>query len=423
MMSGKIKSKLFQILPVSAAIIIGAQIKMNLFNSDFRISIGILAFSVALLLFGKYPVLPVTFLAAVGVSVSRALVDWLQIGTLILLPFLPEMIFYLVYGFFFYLYCQKHDYVLTPRSVPMLFVFDYLSNLTELILRSTVSPFTWGAQLGILLVALCRSLTIWFVLFCLHHYKFSLLKAEHAERYQRLLLLISRLNGEVVLMQKNKQMLEETMNTSYKLYHEMQDAQVDETLSRKALSVAKDVHEIKKEYALILRGISEAMDLNLNDEGMHLSDILQILKNSLTGSLSEGQQLHFDIQMEENLYTGKHYFLMSVLRNLLNNAVEAAQGADVHLLFTQTSQPDAYLLQVADDGPGILPEDLEQIFQPGFSTKINYETGEISRGLGLNLVQDLVEHQWNGTISVSSRPGNTVFTIRIPKDAWKDGAI
>lgn len=421
-LSQETAAKLRQILPIGAAIIIGAQINMNLFNSDFKISIGIIVFSVVLILFGKYPVLPVTVFAAAGVLASRVLVHWLQFATLNIIIFLPEMVFYLVYGFLFFLYCRKTDFALTTQSLPALFLFDYLSNLVELILRPSVEPFIWSAQLGIILVALSRSLTIWFILSCLRHYKFALLKAEHAERYQRLLLLISRLNGEVVLMQKNKQMIEETMNISYKLFHEMQDAQVDETLSRKALSVAKDVHEIKKEYALILRGLSEAMDLNLNDEGMYLTDILQILKNSLTAALPEGKNLYFDIQLQENLYTEKHYFLMSVLRNLLNNAVEAAQASEIHLRITQSAADTDYLFQIADDGPGIHPDDMDQIFSPGFSTKINYETGEINRGLGLNLVQDLIENQWHGTITVASCPGNTIFTIRIPKNEWKGEA-
>ena len=45
---------------------------------------------------------------------------------------------------------------------------------------------------------------------------------------------------------------------------------------------------------------------------------------------------------------------------------------------------------------------------------INFQTGEVSRGLGLNLVQDLVEGELHGTIGLTSIPGRTVFTICIP---------
>ena len=53
---------------------------------------------------------------------------------------------------------------------------------------------------------------------------------------------------------------------------------------------------------------------------------------------------------------------------------------------------------------------------PGFSTKINYETGQVSRGLGLSLVKDIVESELGGSISVTSEDGCTDFTIRIPKE-------
>lgn len=421
-MSDKSISKRQQILLISIAVIIGAQLNMNLFISDFKISIGILMFPVALVLSGKYPVLPVTFLSGAGVFISRVLVYWFRNDRLMIQGYFPELIFYLVYGICFYFYCRRKNYELASSSCLILFCFDYLSNLTELILRLHTGAFIAKTQLGIVLVAFSRSLIIWCILTCLHYYKFSLLKREHAQRYQRLLLLISKLNGEVVWMKKNTRLIEETMNTSYQLFHQLEELQVDTALTRTALNVAKDIHEIKKEYMLILRGLSDALELNLNDEGMYLADILQVLKAGLSSLLPEGKHLELDIQLQENLYTEKHYFLMSVLRNLFNNALEASQNSTIYIQFIQSETQEDYQFHIIDNGPGIPAEDMEQIFSPGFSTKINYETGEINRGLGLNLVQDLIENQWHGTINVSSRPGNTDFFIQIPKEFWK-GAI
>ena len=402
-----------QILLIGIFIIIGAQINMNLFIDNFRISIGTLIFPITFVMFGKYPVLPVTFISAVGVLTSRVLSEWLRYDQIQFYSFFPEMIFYLVYGTLFYIYSHKKE-TLSPDCAAVLFIFDYISNLTELLVRLGAGAFNIKSQFGILLVAFSRSLIIYGILFCLHHYKFSLLRREHALRYQRLLLLISKLNGEVVWMKKNTGLIEETMNTSYQLYRELEENGTDETLSRKALGVAKDIHEIKKEYLLILRGLSEALDLNLKDEGMYLTDILTVLKQSLTTESSD-KKADISFQIQENLYTENHYFLMSVFRNLLTNAIEASEKDNPQIHVIQSTDADSYLFDVTDDGPGILPEDLEQIFSPGFSTKINFTTGEISRGLGLNLVQDLIKNQWNGEIQVSSVPGCTTFHIRIPK--------
>ena len=243
-----------QILLIGIFIIIGAQINMNLFIDNFRISIGTLIFPITFVMFGKYPVLPVTFISAVGVLTSRVLSEWLRYDQIQFYSFFPEMIFYLVYGTLFYIYSHKKE-TLSPDCAAVLFIFDYISNLTELLVRLGAGAFNIKSQFGILLVAFSRSLIIYGILFCLHHYKFSLLRREHALRYQRLLLLISKLNGEVVWMKKNTGLIEETMNTSYQLYRELEENGTDETLSRKALGVAKDIHEIKKEYLLILRGL------------------------------------------------------------------------------------------------------------------------------------------------------------------------
>ncbi|WP_246597448.1 sensor histidine kinase [Faecalicatena faecalis] len=403
-------------------IVLAAQVNMNLFISNFKISTGIIMFSVLLLLAGKYPVIPVTLFSAAGVYASRIAVDWFRQGTIgsSAVDNFPEMVFYLTYGVLFFLYCLKHNYDWGDFHIPVFFFFDYAANLVELALRLGAGAFTWKHQLSILLVAVLRTASIWCIYLVLRYYKFSLLRREHAQRYQRLLLLISKLNGEVLWMKKNTRLIEDTMNTSYHLYQEMQKERPDSELSRQALSVAKDIHEIKKEYLLILRGLSEALDLNLDDEGMHLKDIFTVLENSLnTAPTPGGRTLCLDLSLEEDLYTEDHYFLMSIFRNLITNAMEAAEHEIVHVRITQRLDDSHWLFTVTDDGPGILKEDLEDIFQPGFSTKINYDTGEINRGLGLNLVQDIIKNQWNGQISVSSHPGETVFSIQIPKSQLK----
>ena len=293
---------------------------------------------------------------------------------------------------------------------------DYLANLSELLCRLQLGAFVPSLQINILLVALIRTVIIWAVCTGLSQYRFLLISTEHAHRYQRLILLISKLNSEVIWMHKNTAMIEDTMAKSYQLFSRMQEENVDPALSHCALNVAKDIHEVKKEYLMILRGISEALELNLRDGDMSLSDILTVLHNSLVLLCNEKNiKLDFHSHVQTNFKTDKHYFLLSVFRNLFTNAVEANLDGSITLIFSQKETETDYLFEIFDNGPGIPEENLDQIFNPGFSTKINFHTGEISRGLGLNLVEDVVKNQFRGTIRVESRPGNTVFLITIPK--------
>ena len=66
--------------------------------------------------------------------------------------------------------------------------------------------------------------------------------------------------------------------------------------------------------------------------------------------------------------------------------------------------------------------DRSQIFTPGFSSKINYATGEVNRGLGLAIVRELAEDRLKGSVTVACRDGGTVFTVRIPKTQLEETA-
>ena len=84
-------SRYTHILLVSAAVIIGAQISISLFESDFRVSIGIFGIFMSLILFGKYPILPVTVISALCVFFSRTLMHWLRFGSWNPQNYFPEM--------------------------------------------------------------------------------------------------------------------------------------------------------------------------------------------------------------------------------------------------------------------------------------------------------------------------------------------
>lgn len=408
-----------QILTFSIFIILLAQINLDIFASNFRVSMGVMLLPVLIFLYQKIAILPVTLLAGVGVYLSRVLLQALRhpFTPQLWMDFFPELIFYLIYGGLFYLYFRYRDYKLPHDNCYIaLFFMDYLANLSELLCRLQLGTFVPSLQINILLVALIRTVIIWAVCTGLSQYKFLLISTEHAHRYQRLILLISKLNSEVIWMHKNTAMIEDTMAKSYRLFSRMQEENVDPALSQCALNVAKDIHEVKKEYLMILRGISEALDLNLRDGDMSLSDILTVLHNSLILLCSEKNiKLDFHSHIQTNFKTDKHYFLLSIFRNLFTNAVEASQSGSVLLQFSQQETDTDHLFEISDNGPGIPEENLEHIFAPGFSTKINFSTGEISRGLGLNLVEDAVKNQFHGSIRVESRPGKTTFFIAIPK--------
>jgi signal transduction histidine kinase len=102
--------------------------------------------------------------------------------------------------------------------------------------------------------------------------------------------------------------------------------------------------------------------------------------------------------------------LHQVWTNLIDNAIDAMAPGGGGTLRVRTSRDGAYaVVEISDSGPGVPPEAQARIFEPFFTTK---EVGH-GTGLGLEIVQRIVVHH-KGTVTVTSRPGDTRFTVRLP---------
>ncbi|GAA1409895.1 histidine kinase [Glutamicibacter uratoxydans] len=104
--------------------------------------------------------------------------------------------------------------------------------------------------------------------------------------------------------------------------------------------------------------------------------------------------------------------LVTIVGNLLDNALDVSVGTAEATVWVEVSVLDNELMiLVADSGPGIEPEFLENLLRLGVSTK----EGVLPRGLGLALVQQAVL-RLGGTISVDNDAG-AIFTVSLPMAA------
>lgn len=96
-----------------------------------------------------------------------------------------------------------------------------------------------------------------------------------------------------------------------------------------------------------------------------------------------------------------------VLINLVNNAVDALQGTDSPQisLYAFVNDKNQRVIQVMDNGQGIEPEQIDQIFIPFFTTKEN------GSGIGLSLSRQIMRLH-KGNLSVQSVKGEgSIFTL------------
>ena len=75
-----------------------------------------------------------------------------------------------------------------------------------------------------------------------------------------------------------------------------------------------------------------------------------------------------------------------------------------------TSADDGWVVvEIEDDGPGIADDLIDKVFEPFLTTK---GPGK-GTGLGLNIVFNIIRGS-GGHIDVRSKPGSTVFRVRLP---------
>ncbi|MCX4093416.1 sensor histidine kinase [Nocardia sp. alder85J] len=106
--------------------------------------------------------------------------------------------------------------------------------------------------------------------------------------------------------------------------------------------------------------------------------------------------------------------LRQVLGNLVNNAlIHTPPEAAVEVRLTPAV--DEVLIEVADTGPGLAPDQAERIFERFYRTDSSRSRDSGGTGLGLSIVQALVAAH-GGTVTVRSAPGEgTTFTVRLPR--------
>jgi signal transduction histidine kinase len=100
--------------------------------------------------------------------------------------------------------------------------------------------------------------------------------------------------------------------------------------------------------------------------------------------------------------------IKQVLINLIINAFDAIEGQG-EIIITSKFSSGKVDVMVSDNGPGISPENMENIFNPFFTTKTR------GTGIGLSISQKIARGH-NGDLRVESTPGKgTVFTLTLPQ--------
>jgi two-component system, cell cycle sensor histidine kinase and response regulator CckA len=184
---------------------------------------------------------------------------------------------------------------------------------------------------------------------------------------------------------------------------------------QKAADVVDDLLNLAR------RGVPVSEVINLNDI---ISDYLESPEYKKMKSFN--LDVRFEIDLDQALLNimASPIHISKVVMNLTSNAAEAISGAGTVRISTECqyldrpvsgyenlNEGDYVVLTVFDSGAGITQKDLENIFEPFYTTK---KMGRSGTGLGLAVVWGVLKDH-NGYIDVKSTRGNgSKFTIYFP---------
>ncbi len=192
------------------------------------------------------------------------------------------------------------------------------------------------------------------------------------------------------------------------------DDEVDERDRRAFLE------EMRRQVERLTKLATDLLDLSRIDAGQLRVELASVDLSEIAGSLigefsgvgrgsdhlltSDGDDGTFALADEERV--------RQIGRILLENALlHTPPGTQVRV--STGEDADTTELRVEDDGPGIAVGDREHIFDRFYRADGGLATGS---GLGLAIARELAT-MMGGDLELESRPGRTVFTLRLPREA------
>ncbi|MFL6077556.1 MAG: ATP-binding protein [Mycobacteriales bacterium] len=183
--------------------------------------------------------------------------------------------------------------------------------------------------------------------------------------------------------------------------------------------VAYALRRVESETARMTTLVEDLLLLAQLDSGRPLArdrvDLSRLVVDAVSDARAAGpdHKWRLDLPPEPVGVTGDEARLHQVLANLLANArTHAPAGTTVTTSLTEVGAGQV-ALRVADDGPGIPPTLVPEIFERFSRGDVSRSRATGSTGLGLAIVAAVVEAH-EGTVEVASIPGRTEFTVLLP---------
>ena len=161
--------------------------------------------------------------------------------------------------------------------------------------------------------------------------------------------------------------------------------------------------------------IDEVLGLFRGVDGEPLRDVdVAALVQAMTDDwLEQGQQLRCEADGQRVART-RSAALRRVIENLVGNALR--YGRDVEITVAdEVNEAKEIVVRVLDRGPGLAPEQLEQVFQPFYRGEASRNRESGGTGLGLFIARDLCRRMGASLKLANREGGGLVAELRLPR--------
>lgn len=197
----------------------------------------------------------------------------------------------------------------------------------------------------------------------------------------------------------------------------------NDTRGRRAIAVLETSIDRLDQLVSTARRMDEAM-AELLDPPRQRVDLSRLLARMVVayGTVVESRGLKLGSNLEENVIVrASEDLLETVVENIVDNSISVSpRGGRINVTLKRNSRWAD--MTIADEGPGVPPEDLERIFERRFSHRpptgtdasAQNDAGGVHAGIGLWIVRRNIE-AIGGRVAAKNGPaGGLVMTIQVP---------
>jgi len=165
---------------------------------------------------------------------------------------------------------------------------------------------------------------------------------------------------------------------------------------------------------LISDAMADAFDISIRREPVDIAGLVSEVADA-NQPLAANKQQTITVSAPPNFVTMCDADRMrEAIDNLVSNAIKYSPiGGKIALLVTH--EGDRTVIRIADEGAGLLPEDLGRLFGRFQRLSAKPTAGESSTGLGLSIVKRIIDMHGGEVTAESGGPGQgSTFTVTLP---------